>query len=198
MFAAFPTQPPPIAVMVPPVGGGTFNASMGMDVLQFPASSSAANVPPPSSIKVSMSNRELKAAANGGGGGVREPASVQCVTVDTVGRNSAITGIYPTKDGRHLLVTLGSEERTSSKGVFVMYGLVFDGPVVSVRENPLCWREFDSEPRQVLLLPLAADQTTSLASPLGVAVIVTEDGALHIIDVASLETLSSKLPPDGT
>ncbi|XP_039282983.1 zinc finger protein 503 [Nilaparvata lugens] len=178
---AFPSQSPSIAVVVPPVGGGTFNASaMGLDVFP-PSTSSSVNLPPPSTppfsnaIKVSVSNRELKGAqgaagsgGNGsykseGGSGVettpKEPASVQCVTVDSLGRHSAITGIHPTKDGRHLLVTLGSDpdedddegEGGGSRGggVFVIYGLVFDGPVVSVRENPLCWREFQSEPKQV-------------------------------------------------
>lgn len=189
---------------MPTVGGGTFDTSMSIsETLQFPSTSNGL----PTNVNKLLNRDPKNDNMNGFLNGVenvtpREPVSEQCISINTNGRDLMISGLYPTKDGNHLLVAIKSveEERTKGGGLLLLYGLSYDRPIVSLKENYLQLCELEDNPSELVLLPIIdrEESEENAAYPLGVAVLITDVGNIHLINVATLEIIASAFPHDGS
>ncbi|KDR13250.1 hypothetical protein L798_12638, partial [Zootermopsis nevadensis] len=153
--------PPPVAVAAPSGGGVTYDSSSvnvtfsaingGINMSSFPSTSDSS---PPVMIKV---NRESKKDSCVGSNKTsvdsitscqltkqHDPVVVQCIALPDVYkemRNLSILGIYPTKDGGHLLVVLGSADCDSNDRNM---GLATNVKTTSVSEG----KPVEQHPRQ--------------------------------------------------
>ncbi|XP_075222220.1 BIR repeat containing ubiquitin-conjugating enzyme isoform X2 [Lycorma delicatula] len=203
IVSGLPSYATPSVLVMPTVGGGTFDTSISIsDTLQFPSTS---NSSPPNVNK--LLHRDLKGDnVNGFLNGVeniapREPVSEQCIAINTYGRDVMISGLYPTKDGNHLLVAIKSvEEERTKGGLLILYSLAYDRPVISLKETYLHLRELEENPSEIVLLPIIdrEESDEGAACPLGVAVLITDNGNIHLINVATLETIAIASPQDGS
>ncbi|KAG8262296.1 Baculoviral IAP repeat-containing protein 6 [Homalodisca vitripennis] len=191
--------PVPLGVAVPTAGGGTFDTSMaineGLDMANFPSTS---NGSPP--LVAKLLDRDSAISELGGGmepcGGLlpQEPVPVQSVLVDTGGRDMTVTGLHPTRDGRHLLAVLAGTADYTTCGMLLLYRLNLTGPAVGLIETPICVKLLECQVVSVTLLPLEGDET---GNPLGVAAIITQDGVLWLVDIATLEVKTTAAHKDG-
>lgn len=194
----------PLGVAVPTAGGGTFDTSMAInegvvDMTNFPSTS---NGSPP--IENKLNDRESKGDTinelpnnleQGNTVTSQEPVIVQLITIETSDRNMEISGIYPTKDGEHVLVTLKScDASEKSGGMLLLYSLTMEGTVVGLKDNPVCIRQLESKNEDVVsltLLPLSErEDKDNRNSNLGIATIVSVDGKLSLLDIATLQTVA--------
>lgn len=196
--------PVPLGVAVPTAGGGTFDTSMaiseGLDMTNFPSTS---NESPPLVSKLldrdskSDAVSELSNGAENSAVLTQEPVPIQSVLVDTCGHNLRISGLHPTRDGKHILVVLGSASGNAVKpcGMLILYRLDLSGPAVMLEENPVCGKVIEQEIVSLTLLPLEGE---GLTNPLGMVAIITQDGLLSLIDIASLEIKASTSHREGS
>lgn len=208
-FSGMNYQAVPLGVAVPTAGGGTFDTSMaineGLDMTNFPSTS---NGSPPQTNKLMTRESKSDTLSELSSGMdiscsiiTKEPVSVQTLLIDTNGRELIISGLYPTKDGRHLLVVLTSCEGERTGGMLLVYKLNEDGVVVRLNENPVCVKVFDSKEQDTLsvtMFPLSEkEENSNINGPMGVAVVVTFNGNFSILDISTLEIIASVQPPDG-
>lgn len=192
--------PVPLGVAVPTAGGGTFDTSMaineGLDMVNFPSTS---NSSPPLLNK--LLDRDSKSDAiselsNGVEIGMlsEEPVPIQSVHVETGEQSYSVSAIHPTKDGHHILVVLKSNSAEKRCGMLLVYKLNFSEPVVMLEETPVCVKVLEHEVVSLVLLPLEGELS---ANPLGVVTVVSHDGLLSLIDVATLETHANTTQETG-
>ncbi|KAB0803392.1 hypothetical protein PPYR_00362 [Photinus pyralis] len=124
----------------------------------------------------------------------------QCISLPKPYKNRRdleVTDIVPTPDGGHILVVLGGSFH-SLNSVLLMYSLNFSHKMVKVNEEPVLVRELNSfeKPVEVSLLPVLEHLNESMefkhesCACEGSAVLVCEDGAVRIIDLSTLKTVS--------
>lgn len=185
----------PLGVAVPTAGGGTFDTSMaineGLDMVNFPSTSNSSP-----SILTKLIDRDSKSDAIGElGNGVEigmlseEPVPIQSVHVETGDQSFSVTGIHPTRDGHHILVVLRSNGVEKRSGMLLVYKLNLSEPVVTLEETPVTVRVLEHEVTALVLLPLPLEALS--VNPLGVVVLVTHDGLLSLVDIATLDTLAT-------
>lgn len=126
--------------------------------------------------------------------------AVQCLTLPEgfKGRKDLeVLNILPTNDGCHLLVVLKSISNVNSS-VLIVYSLNFSSKLVRVNEEPKLVRELNrsEQPVEVTLLPhLDRLNGTNIIGPTksdcdGFAAVVCQDGAIRIVELATLRTIS--------
>ncbi|XP_060536619.1 baculoviral IAP repeat-containing protein 6 [Cylas formicarius] len=122
--------------------------------------------------------------------------AVQCILLPERCRNRKnleISNIFRTQDGGHLFVTVSS--KNSECSFLLVYELDFTGKMVKVKEEAVTVRELSGgeQPIEVDLLPVADKLGSSVTAKPGVgirghAVSVCADGAVRIVDLATLQT----------
>ncbi|KAK4884383.1 hypothetical protein RN001_000654 [Aquatica leii] len=124
----------------------------------------------------------------------------QCISLPPLYKNRKdleVSDIIPTQDGNHILVVLKSTLETCNS-VLLIYSLNFMCKMVKMNEEPLLVRELNNleKPVEVTLLPQLErlNGTTELSiekhNSEGNAVLVCNDGAVRIIDLSTLRTIS--------
>lgn len=135
--------------------------------------------------------------------------AVQCISIPIRFKTRPdleISDIIPTTDNRHILVVLRSvsENRNS---VLLVYSLNFGQEMVMLNEEPLLVRELGlhERPLEVSILSQlersgsgcgsgggggGSGENTSESGPEGIAILVCVDGAVRIVDVATLQVVS--------
>lgn len=126
--------------------------------------------------------------------------AVQCITLPEQYKNRKdleVSDILPTQDGCHVLVVLKSVFDTSNSALIV-YSLNFSCKMVKMNEEPVLVRELNNheKPVEVTLLPQlerlngTTEFNSSRNSCEGTAVLVCQDGAVRIIELSTLRTVS--------
>lgn len=119
--------------------------------------------------------------------------AVQCIHLPSECKDPDITisEILQTQDHRHVLVVLKGTSAVT--GFLVLYSLDFSDKMLKILENPVSVRELSSyeQPVEVKLLPtvekIAATSTSGGVK--GSVVMVCGDGAVRIVELATLKTV---------
>ncbi len=133
-----------------------------------------------------------------------------CV-IDNCHPNLEINGLYHVLDGQHLLVvcrntegasmidtfaTPSDEDDIMCGGILLLFKLNFKGPVLTLDEAPiekLVFAPLSAAPKDLVLLPifLKRDETYLPNGDVPMAVLLTESGELHLINLRRLEIVST-------
>lgn len=127
--------------------------------------------------------------------------AVQCVSIPARFKTRLdleISDIIPTTDNRHILVVLKSNYRNSA---LLVYSLNFGQKMVKLNQEPLLVRELSVQERPIEVSMLSQVERTASAGagssenaseggPEGIAILVCTDGAVRIVDVATLQVIS--------
>lgn len=120
------------------------------------------------------------------------PRAAQCITLPSQCRNCEdleISDIFPTYDYRHVLVVVKSLLTDTS--FLIVYAIDLSDKMCKIVQEPLSIRQLqgNEKPVEIHLLPYMDKfpSTNRTLDPIGNAIIVSEDGAVRIVN---LETLS--------
>lgn len=120
--------------------------------------------------------------------------AVQCVSFPAQYKNRKdleISDVLPTPDGCHILVVLKSVFLNRG-GVLLLYSLNFTGKMVKLEEEPMLFRELCGyeRPVEVSLLSQLDRVNPDESVSGGTVVIVCTDGAVRVIELSTLRTVS--------
>ncbi|CAH1128208.1 unnamed protein product [Ceutorhynchus assimilis] len=118
--------------------------------------------------------------------------AVQCISLPDVCKsypNMEIVSILPTHDDGHILVTVSST-CCLSKSFLLVYSLDFTNKMVKINEKSVVVKELGliEQPVEIKLLPVKISSKVGSSGVEGHAVLVCMDGAVRIVDLATMKT----------